>query len=338
MTKEERKKIANANKKEYEYEDAPSGFIWLINAKEPLMTFDQGFGYLGVLAYDGNDEKVQCHFCGKWYGALGRHLAKEHNMKAWEYKERVGLNQSTALISEKHRDALVKSGLDKRLQNLRAGGKQSASTKAKISRTLKALSIQNRNRTKTCPLQLLERLEDRARELGRTPTTRELPFYEALVRTFGSYPEACRMANLKVRKNGETVTKRPDKFTQEQFIQVSENLIYTYGKTPTLKEFRASGNTQIYRYAEHKKWNKKELYAKAMARRGKYLKVNNGKKNVVNFTKDELLQFLVSFKTLHGRQPSYSDAKRGLLPHLSRYSYHFGGWQQALKLAGVKDN
>lgn len=338
MNKTERRKIANANKREYEYEEAPSGFIWLINAKEPLMTFEGGYGFMGVLAHDGADDKVQCHFCGNWYGSLGAHLTREHNMSASEYKELVGLNTSTALISEKHREALIASGLDKRLQNLRAGGKMSEETKRKIRATLKKNSMENKNRNNTCPEQLLTRLENRANELGRTPTTRELPFYEALCRTFGSYAEACRMANLKVRKNGETVTPRPQKYTQQQFIEVSEQIIYTYGRLPQAKDFNYNGNERLYKYALAKKWDKPALYKKAMTLRGKYIKVNQGKKDIVQFSKEELLEFLVRFKEIHGRQPSYSDAKRGLLPHLSRYSYHFGGWQQALEQAGIKDN
>ena len=59
---------------EYEYEEAPSGYIWLQNAKEPLMRFEEGFGYQGVLALDGDKDVVQCHYCGKWFGTLGPHL------------------------------------------------------------------------------------------------------------------------------------------------------------------------------------------------------------------------------------------------------------------------
>lgn len=64
--------------KELEYPEAPSGFVTLYNYKEPFMPFTdpdtrEGFGYGGVLVFDGVSDKVQCHLCGEWYHALGNH-------------------------------------------------------------------------------------------------------------------------------------------------------------------------------------------------------------------------------------------------------------------------
>lgn len=331
-------KKRKVEKKEYEYEEAPSGFIWLINAKEPLMKFEGGFGFDGVLAFDGDDEKVQCHFCGGWFGALGRHLAKEHNMKASEYKEKTGLPSTMALISEKHREALVKSGLDKRLQNLRIQGKKTAQQRAKISASLKQHRMYNKNRTNTCPEQLIARLQARAKELGRTPSTRELPFYEALLKTYGSYPEACRFAGLTPRANGEWVTKSktgPRKYTENDVVDFINNFYLKNNKLPTPTDWEKAGKRDLYDMIKRHKWDKTALYKRAVFQSGKYVKIQIPQASVVNFTQDELLEFLKKFEDHHGRKPSYSDAKRGLLPHLSRYSYHFGSWKNALRLAGV---
>src|SRR3990167_11305295 len=108
--------------KEIEYEEAPSGFIKLYKYKEPFMKFQEGFGFEGVLAMDGNGDKIQCHLCGNWYEVLGNHLHREHNMKASDYKRLVGLRQNTALISEKVREKMVTNGIE-RFKNLKPGFK-----------------------------------------------------------------------------------------------------------------------------------------------------------------------------------------------------------------------
>ena len=136
-------------KKELEYEEAPSGFIWLQNAKEPLMAFEQGFGYQGVLALDGDLDKIQCHFCGDWFGTLSHHLRREHAMSVHEYKTAVGLFSKTALISEGMRNKLVASGLDKRLQNLRANRSHSPETREKIRQSLQKNVMEKKNQNGT---------------------------------------------------------------------------------------------------------------------------------------------------------------------------------------------
>src|SRR6185436_14180348 len=144
-------------RKEMEFEEAPSGFVKLYNYKEPFMKFDRGFGYEGVLLFDGKTDKIQCHFCGQWFSQLGHHLHKEHNMLASEYKDEVGLLQTTALIGEELRAKLIQKNLGKRLKNLRPGKKKTRAEKEKIRKTLKANALrrETQNRFGTSPLQLI---------------------------------------------------------------------------------------------------------------------------------------------------------------------------------------
>lgn len=195
--------------KEIEYEDAPSGYVTLYNYKEPFMDFHSpitadSFGYEGVLLFDGATDKVQCHFCGKWYESLGPHIGHEHNMLASEYKNMVGLSQSTALIGEKFRQKLIANGQG-RFKNLRPGKKKSEEEKKRIGKTLSTPLRQYQNARGTCPLQLIDRLLARAKELGRTPGRKEINFEEALVKTYGSFNKACEFAGLKTRKPGQTI-------------------------------------------------------------------------------------------------------------------------------------
>lgn len=175
-----------ADKKIIEYPDAPSGGVYFYNYKEPLMPFENGFGYRGALIFDAVNDKIQCHFCGEWFDALQNHLAKEHSMRAAEYKERVGLNKKTALINERVRARLIESGLDKRLQNLRIQGAKSAEQKRKISATLKENRAELQNQRNTCPEQLLERFVKLHQKLGRMPLERKIGFYETLKKVYGS--------------------------------------------------------------------------------------------------------------------------------------------------------
>lgn len=141
-----------------EYEEAPSGSVYFYNYKEPLMKFEEGFGFEGALLHDDKSDQIQCHFCGGWFDILGHHLHKEHNMMAEDYKKKVGLNKSTALISERHRALLIRNGLKKNYKNLRSPKVVSKETRAKISATLREHRVEQKNITNTCPEQLLERL------------------------------------------------------------------------------------------------------------------------------------------------------------------------------------
>lgn len=59
------------------------------------------FGTLGWLTDDG--ERAECHVCGGWYGHLGAHVSRAHDLLPEEYKSAFGLNQGTGLIGPKTR-------------------------------------------------------------------------------------------------------------------------------------------------------------------------------------------------------------------------------------------
>jgi hypothetical protein len=192
-------------KKEMEYEDSPSGYVTLYNYKEPFMRFEEGYGYLGVLLFDGKTDKVQCHMCGDWFEYLPNHLHKEHNMRAREYKEKVGLRQSTALLNEKQRAKLIENGLENRMKNLRPGVAKTDEEKKKISRTLRRSSMEHKNECGTCPLQILDQLVKQHDKLGRVPTRKEFKSYKALIEVYGTMGRACQIAGLERRKPGVNV-------------------------------------------------------------------------------------------------------------------------------------
>jgi uncharacterized protein YaaR (DUF327 family) len=314
--------------KEIEYEQAPSGYVKMYNYKEPFMPFREGYGFMGALVFDGSTDKIQCHFCGDWFNQLGNHLHKEHNMRASEYKSQVGLRQSTALINEVIRSKLIKSGIE-RFSNIRKGTKHTKETKDKISETLKHNVMEEKNRRGTCPMQLLDRLKVKARELGRTPTYKEVTFYDALVNTYGSFKEAVITAGLEYRASGVTVTKRSPKFTFEQIVNACSEHYIEFKNIPTTKLLATRLRISLTCAASHiKKYGVDTIVKAVLYGQNVYHKTPVR----VFASKEELIELLKKFKNVHGRNPSTSDCKRGLLPHASRYIYHFKSFKNAVSL------
>ncbi len=60
---------------------------------------DRIYGGIGLLAYDADADRVQCHICGAWFKKLTSfHLAR-HGLTIAEYKERYGLGPTIPLES-----------------------------------------------------------------------------------------------------------------------------------------------------------------------------------------------------------------------------------------------
>lgn len=321
-------------KSEMEYEDAPSGYVTLYSYKEPLMKYAQGFGFRGVLLFDGVSEKIQCHLCGEWFGSLPHHLSREHGMFARDYKQLVGLRQTTALLSESARSKLVASGLDKRMQNLRNIGRKGKfimtdEVKEKIRNTLKKnrFVTENQNERGTCPEQIIERLVKMYKENGnKTPSSRMLPFYEAMLMTYGSYKKACEVANIPYNDPLEALARGREtrSISDEDIIEFIFSFYNKENRLPVFSDYVKEDKNNLH--DKLLKSDRDSLEKKAIMQSGRYTASLSG----TSFTPTELLDFLRMFEKMHGRRPSYSDAKRGLIPGLSRYSYHFGSWKEAL--------
>ena len=321
-----------------EYEDAPSGYVTLYNYKEPLMKFTKGFGYQGVLLFDGKSDLIQCHFCGKWYEQLPHHLAREHNMFARDYKNYVGLMQTTALVSESLRAKMIANGLDQRLQNFRnkGRGKRSEATKKKISDGMirTAQTAEFKNIKGVCPEQIIDRLLKLYKDNGnKTPSSRAITFYESMIKTYGSYKNACNVAGIPYNDPLEALRRGSYKKKNENELLILDFIQEFYLKNnrlPVYADYYKNNKDNLYSCLV-KKGNREELEKKAVCNSGRYNRNLKG----VYFTKDELLGLLRSFEKLNGRRPSYSDVKRGLLPYLSKYKDNFGSWKNVLRLAFV---
>ena len=322
-------------KKIMEYEDSPSGFVTLYNYKEPFMKYEKGFGFQGVLLFDGETDKVQCHLCGQWFTALGNHTIREHNMKVAQYKEEVGLTKNTALIGEKMRAKLIANGLSmkRRMANLTGmvGKKHTEESKRKISMAMKENRRELQNINGTCPEQLIDRLLKEYVKQGRTPDTHTLPFYEAMMRTYGTYKNACEIAGipyndpLEALKRGHETQRRRGAENERLALEFVSTFMIQNNRAPIKADFRSMDKMKLYGVII-RNGGLDEYVRQASIKSGHFSERLKG----FRFTKEELIEFLRNFKTINGRIPSHSDARRGLIPYPSRYTYHFGSWKNTL--------
>lgn len=74
----------------------------------PIAQSDPTLPPIGAIISDG--ELIQCHVCGRWYGALVTHI-RAHNLNAASYKDRFGLARGTSLLgplaAERRRHATI---------------------------------------------------------------------------------------------------------------------------------------------------------------------------------------------------------------------------------------
>lgn len=233
-----------------EYPEAPSGYVTLYHYKEPFMPFESGYGYQGVLLFDGKSDLIQCHLCGEWMEYLPNHLMREHNMRASAYKELVGLRQSTALLNEAQRAKLIANGLERRLKNLKPRGEKTEEEKQKIRQTMKKVVRESENEKGTCPFQLIQRLQALADRLGRTPRSIEINFEGSLKRVFGTYENAIKRAGLEVRKPGQVVLHHTQ-YTKESLTTALHDFKKTQGRKPSRSDTRRRFIPALHIYEKH---------------------------------------------------------------------------------------
>ena len=81
--------------------------------RAPYMEKKSGYGYQGVVMYDENEDKVQCHICGKWFQFLPAHIKDAHGIDTEEYREKGQLTKKVSLCSKgysKKRSKQAKAG------------------------------------------------------------------------------------------------------------------------------------------------------------------------------------------------------------------------------------
>jgi hypothetical protein len=173
-----KKKRPNDNLSNYSKSVIP-----LFKPQPPLTKVQDGYGFLGTLLLDTNNNKIQCHICGEWYKSLIPHIKAAHLMNSKEYKREMSLNIGTPLVSPSVSKKLRENMNETRKKHPKKMNPSPKKRKKIIKKAVKAslnspdrlkASIQTRNRSGRCPNQIKNRLKEFAENNGKDFTSREL--------------------------------------------------------------------------------------------------------------------------------------------------------------------
>ncbi|MDD3016751.1 MAG: AP2 domain-containing protein [Lactococcus chungangensis] len=162
---------------------------------------------------------------------------------------------------------------------------------------------------------LIESLVKISKELGRTPTQREIGNVYGYIKCFGSWSNAVKAAGLKEHKQGFE-----KKYTDEDLIEGIREKAKELGRTPTQIEMQSPSFTSyLYRFGT---WNN--------ALKAAGFDVNRETKH--SYTIDELLNCLKKRYGELGRLPKQKELTH---PAHAVYYSRFGGIKEAAALAGI---
>jgi hypothetical protein len=198
---------------------------------------------------------------------LGKHVNKKHKLSARKYKQKHGLNQSTALVPEKVRIALSDAAR-KRIE--KCGPPKEWFNPERIKKSLLArksvkhiAAAERRNGTMHCKAQLMQKLKDVAKILKRTPTRRELEEYGvpkgSLEYHYGSLAGAMKLAGL--QPNGNIGMRNHRKYSDEYLLRGIRMFAANWNRLPRATDYHrgmmtASRTLYLHRFGSLKRANK----------------------------------------------------------------------------------
>lgn len=198
-------------------------YLTFSHYKEPLLKIPRGkgFGYYGALLGTVEGDKIQCHICGKLYKNIGGHIFNTHKILKNQYKTMFKLAFSTALVSEDQRMALKQRTLDwlktltpeqklaYKLKSKERCKKRFASmTRQEIYKMMShPKQLETDNKRGTCPDQLLDKIKQVIKKLGRVPSSKEFVkecgtqrYKHLIFKVFGSWNNALKMIGEQPKK------------------------------------------------------------------------------------------------------------------------------------------
>lgn len=184
----------------------------LYKAHEPFMEVKAGFGFMGVLNYDDEADKVQCHECGNYFAALGGHI-KTHKLTADAYRIKYGLNFNIALcgtnISAMRREKVTEDFVNHGSSRPRPGKGKRAAQRHEGTKT-----VAQQNKYGLCDLQMKTRYRIVKEIVGKIPTEADLrvhdhALYSAIERRCGTLNDFRSKIGEKVMTTADWQTK-PD--------------------------------------------------------------------------------------------------------------------------------
>ena len=222
---------------------SPSGYATIGKYIPPFEKNNTGFGFKGVLIEDSKSGKIQCSVCGKWFEQLATHLGHIHNIDTIQYKRRFGLLSSTALKTKRMRLIQSKVMVELRKKNknnrytFQRGNIQSANRKGKPK------AVESKNKYGVCQLQVIERVNELAKELGKTPTLIDLKerygagMMSLIHSRYKSYIGYCQTIGIE-----PGFSNHNPKYSREYFIEKA------LSNEPSIRIMTTNESKAFYRY------------------------------------------------------------------------------------------
>lgn len=234
--------------------------ISLFKARAPFQEIanGEGFGYMGVVLYDKNEDKVQCHLCGKWFSFIGgSHLHKTHKMPMELYREKFGLPISFGLCSKKISGlrAKVANNHVKKILPWTKGKKHRYEVKRRKYKSNGRDRASWKNSMGLCDLQKLERFKIVQAIAGKeNPSNNEIkkydsPLWGALTREAGSLNGWRQRHGIGTRPRGQM--REP--YGETEVIASLRKWAHEFKRVPTTRSWNANHNgypgvTTVCRY------------------------------------------------------------------------------------------
>ena len=228
--------------KTMKYANAPSGKVRIGKYVPPFEENDTGFGFKGVVVEDVKTNQLECSICGRYFENLPTHL-RHHKITASDYKKRFGLLQSTALKSHRMRvrQSEVMIGMRKKHKKHRisfAKNNQWAGNRKGIKK-----AEESKNKYGVCDLQIMNKVTELAKEMGKTPTLIDLKkrygggFIFHLHKRYGSYVQYCREQGFE-----PNFSNHNPKYSRQYFIEKA------LSNEPSIRIFTQSESRNLYVY------------------------------------------------------------------------------------------
>ncbi|MBO3794335.1 homing endonuclease associated repeat-containing protein [Bacillus subtilis] len=157
--------------------------------------------------------------------------------------------------------------------------------------------------------ELIEVLQCKAKELGRTPKSNEVKQFQVIVRHFGSFNKGLEAAGLAFNRE----RSRSNPYTKEELIKILQSRAKELGRTPTQREVKQAGIIQKHFGSFNKGLEAAELPT-----------------NKKDQTEEELIEYLQQKAKELGRPPQGNEIK-----HTGAIINCFGSFNKGLEAAGL---
>lgn len=225
-----------------------------LNYKEPLKPVEDGFGFWGTLAQTETRNEVQCHICGHLVENLGYHAWIKHSLKAREYRIKFQLGLRTPLCSDLFSEKMKGIKLQA-WERMSEEDKEACRESLRKARELtvrvgQPRSLEALNKDGMCPDQLIEKIQ----ALGKSPTFEEFKaayngkYVGAIIRTFGSWNGAKRMAGFKPCRSGSDTPHNKSSYTNEMLLEFLRSFKKEKAQIPTYSDWRKGFLPSYYLY------------------------------------------------------------------------------------------